>query len=162
LDESVRADTMVSYLYDNPFVFDKNDTVILVVSIFGKEPEPVGDYYIIGLYRNGILLNDTIDEYITIHDESYGINEEELMSLYFNENNTAGDTVELEIRSIHLEYYDFIKGLNMISEGSYPFGFSAPPANATGNIKGGNALGYFITSSVTRIGSYVQTPETDQ
>lgn len=162
LDESIRADTMVSYLYNNPFSFDNNDTVILVVSIFGKEPEPVGDYYIIGLHRNGKLLNDTIDEYSIIHDESYGINGEGLMSFYFNENFSTGDTVVLEIRSINEEYYDFIKGVNRISEGSDPFGFSGPPANATGNIEGGNALGYFIASSVTRIGSYVQAQETDQ
>ncbi|UCH14416.1 MAG: DUF4249 family protein, partial [Bacteroidales bacterium] len=40
LSRTVRTDSMVSILYDSPFVFDPNDTLILVVSVFGYEPEP--------------------------------------------------------------------------------------------------------------------------
>lgn len=162
LNESIRADTMISFLYDSPFIFNETDTVILVINIFGKEPEPVGDYYLIGLYRNGELLNDTIDEYSTLHDETYGINGENIISFYYYENFEVNDTVELEIRSINREYYEFIKGVTVISGGTDPFGFSGPPANPAGNISGGNALGFFIASSVTRISSTVIIPEIEE
>jgi hypothetical protein len=159
LNESIRTDTMICFLYDSPFIFDEADTVILVIDILGKEPEPAGDYYLINLYRNGELLNDTIDEYNTLHDETYGINGEFIISFYYNEYFEVDDTVDLEIRSINREYYEFIKGVATISGGTDPFGFSGPPANPAGNISGGNALGFFIASSVTRISSTVMIPE---
>lgn len=156
LNRTVRTDSMISILYDSPFVFDPNDTVILVNNIFGYEPEPAGDYYIVSLYKNGTLLNDTIDEYITIYDRDGGINGESIFPFLFMEDFIAGDTVDMEFRSINKAYYDFIDGVKRISRGTDPFGFSGPPANAVGNIEGGDALGFFIASAVTRVSAQVR------
>jgi hypothetical protein len=151
LNRTIRTDSMISVLYDSPFLFNNTDTVIIVNNIFGYEPEPEGDYYILSLYRNGTLINDTIDEYITFYDRNSGINGETFLPFAFVENFVEGDTVEIEIRSISKTYFDFIEGVKMISRGTDPFGFSGPPANPVGNIKGGDALGFFIASSVTRV-----------
>ena len=151
LNSSIRADSMISIIYESPFIFNNADTVIIVNNIFGYEPEPAGDYYIVSLYRNGTLLNDTIDEYITIYDRNSGINGEDFFPFAFLENFAVGDTVEIEFRSISKAYYDFIDGVKRISAGTDPFGFSGPPANPVGNIEGGNALGFFIASAVTRV-----------
>ncbi len=159
LKETITADTMVSFLYENPFIYDENDTVILVVCISGREPETSGDYYIIRLYRNGELLNDTIDEYSIISDISFGTDGDNIFSFFFYQNFAVDDTVDIEFRSISKEYYDFINGIKNIAGGTDPFGFSGPPANPVGNIKGGSALGFFIASSVTRISSIVKFPE---
>ena len=156
LNRTVRTDSMISILYDSPFVFNPDDTVILVINIFGYEPEPAGDYYIASLYRNGTLLNDTIDEYITIYDRDGGINGESIFPFAFMDDFVAGDTVDMEFRSINEAYYDFIDGVKRISRGTDPFGFSGPPANAVGNIEGGDALGFFIASAVTRVSTQVK------
>ena len=156
LNRTVRADSMISILYDSPFLFDIDDTVILVINVFGYEPEPAGDYYIVSLYKNGTLLNDTIDEYITIYDRDGGINGKSIFPFAFMEDFVAGDTVDMEFRSINQAYYDFINGVKRISRGTDPFGFSGPPANAVGNIEGGDALGFFIASAVTKIRAQVK------
>ena len=155
LRQGIIADTMISVLYDSPFIFNNIDTVILANSIFGYEPEPEGDYYIINLYRNGTLLNDTSDEYTVVNDKEYGMNGESLFTFIYFEDFIVGDTVEMEFLSASQAYYEFIKGVKMIANGTDPFGFSGPPANPAGNIEGGNALGFFIASAVTRTMSYV-------
>lgn len=155
LNRTIRIDSMISVIYDSPFLFDNADTVIIVNNIFGYEPEPAGDYYTLSLYRNGTLLNDTIDEYLTFYDRNSGINGKSFFPFAFLENFIEGDTVEIEIRSISKAYFDFIEGVKMISRGTDPFGFSGPPANPVGNIEGGNALGFFIASAVTRVRTQV-------
>jgi hypothetical protein len=151
LKRSIIADTMISVLYNSPFVFNDVDTVILVNSVMGYEPEPEGDYYIVNLYKNGVLLNDTVDEYTVIGDKENGMNGESIFNFVYIEDFAEGDTVEMEFLSTSYEYYEFIKGIKMIYEGTDPFGFSGPPANAVGNIQGGDALGFFNASSVTRV-----------
>jgi hypothetical protein len=155
LKRTIRTDSMTSMLFDSPFQFINGDSVILVNTIFGHEYEPEGDYYMLSLYRNGTLLNDTIDEYITFYDRNSGMDGKDILPFAFLENYIAGDTVEIEIRSISKTYYDFIEGVKMISRGTDPFGFSGPPANPAGNIEGGNALGFFNASAVTRARSQV-------
>jgi hypothetical protein len=156
LKRGIIADTMVSVLYDSPFAFNDIDTVILVNSVFGYEPEPEGDYYIVNLYKNGILLNDTVDEYTVVGDKETGMNGESIFSFVYVEDFVAGDTVQMEFLSTSHAYYEFIKGIKMIYGGTDPFGFSGPPANAVGNIEGGGALGFFKASAVTRVKALVE------
>jgi hypothetical protein len=156
LKRGIIADTMISVLYDSPFPFNDIDTVILVNSVFGYEPEPEGDYYIVNLYKNGTLLNDTVDEYTVVGDKETGMNGESIFSFVYVEDFIAGDTVEMEFLSASYAYYEFIKGIKMICSGTDPFGFSGPPANAAGNIHGGGALGFFKASSVTRVKAQVE------
>ncbi len=156
LRRTIRTDSMISVLYDSPFLFDNTDTVIIVNNIFGYESEPEGDYYMLSLYRNGIMLNDTIDEYMTFYDRNSGMNGKNFFPFAFLENFIEGDTVEIALQSISKEYFDFINGVKMISRGTDPFGFSGPPANPVGNIEGGNALGFFIASAVSRVRAEVK------
>ncbi len=156
LKRTIRTDSMTSILFDSPFPFITGDSIMLVNTIFGHEYEPEGDYYMLSLYRNGTLLNDTIDEYITFYDRNSGMDGEDIFPFAFLENFVTGDTVEIEILSISNAYYDFIEGVKMISRGTDPFGFSGPPANPEGNITGGNALGFFTASGVSRIKTIVR------
>jgi len=151
LKRGIIADTMISVLYDSPFAFNDIDTVILVNSVFGYEPEPEGDYYIVNLYNNGTLLNDTVDEYTVVGDKETGMNGESIFNFVYVEDFIAGDTVQMEFLSTNDAYYEFIKGIKMIYGGTDPFGFSGPPANAVGNIQGGEALGFFKASAVTKV-----------
>jgi hypothetical protein len=151
LKRGIIADTMISVLYNSPFAFNDIDTVILVNSVFGYEPEPEGDYYVVNLYKNGTLLNDTVDEYTVVSDKESGMNGESIFSFVYVEDFNAGDTVQMEFLSTSNAYFEFIKGIKMISRGTDPFGFSGPPANAVGNIRGGGALGFFRASAVTRV-----------
>ncbi len=151
LKRTIRTDSMTSVLFESPFPSFNGDSIMIVNTIFGHEYEPEGDFYMLSLYRNGTLLNDTIDEYITFYDRNSGMDGENIFPFAFLENFITGDTVEIEIRSISNAYYDFIEGVKMISRGSDPFGFSGPPANPEGNIEGGNALGFFTASAVSRV-----------
>jgi hypothetical protein len=156
LKSGIVADTMISVLYDSPFPFNDIDTVILVNSVLGYEAEPEGDYYIVNLYKNGTLLNDTVDEYTVVSDKETGMNGESIFSFVYVEDFIAGDTVQMEFLSTSYAYYEFIKGIKMICRGTDPFGFSGPPANPVGNIQGGEALGFFKASAVTRIKAQVE------
>ncbi len=157
LKEGFRFDSLVVEIFENPFSFDDEDTVMTVFIMFGQEPEATHDYYLVNLYRNNELVTDTIDKAFVLDDEIYGINGEQIIPLYIGEEYLPGDTAGIELLSVSRQYADFLTGVNSISRGTDPLGFSGPPANAIGNIEGGDAFGFFIASDVIRSDRIIDT-----
>ncbi len=144
-------ESAMSFIYDNPLEgAGSGDSTVLLTYIYGVEPKEIGNYYAINLYKNSILLNDTIDEQEVFYDDESGVNGENVMAFFFFETFQQTDTVTIEIRSVDKGYYEFIDGVQQVAQGYDPFGFSGPPANPIGNIEGGDAFGYFLASYVSK------------
>lgn len=123
------------------------------VKVWAWEP-PSTDFYIFKVYKNGVLLTDSIIEY-WVQDDAFfngnytnGITSQFLSDNKDNELTEIGDTVIFEINSISEEYYKFILEVQTEIYGSNPL-FSGPPANIRTNISNG-ALGFFSAYSLAR------------
>lgn len=151
MNDGFYINNSVSYIYKNPLEeVAGGDSIVLLIYVFGDEPQEIGNYYSINLYRNSVLLNDTIDEQTVIYDDESGINGENSLTFFFMESFQESDTVTIELRSVDEDYYEFVDGVQKVAQGYDPFGFSGPPANPIGNIQGGEAFGYFLASYVSR------------
>ena len=146
-----RIDSLDVEVYENPFTFedDDSDSLVTLFIMYGQEPPSVHNYYVVNYYKNDSLITDTIDKAEVIDDELAGIDGEELVIMYTGEPYFIGDNARIEFLSVNKEYTDFLNGINQISRGTDPFGISGPPANAIGNIEGGDAFGFFIASDLT-------------
>jgi hypothetical protein len=123
---------------------------IWTVKLWAQEPGNEVNYYLFNLYRNGILLTDTITKktisddkfyngsYMTGVDVIYINNEHPWETLY------PGDTIMLQMSGITREYYDFIDQVKQ-SGFNIPF-FTGPPANVKGNVSNGG-VGFFAAYS---------------
>lgn len=153
MHENMVIDSMYAFQYKNPFVSENDeeetDTTILVLTVFGSEPAGEGDYYVLDLMRNQELVTNLITSKGYIHDESAGLEDNTVFTFAFEEEFFQNDTVTLEVRSSDETFHQYMEGLNQISQPGDPLGLSGPPANAVGNIEGGQAQGYFKASSVT-------------
>lgn len=146
---SIKIDSMAVLLFKNPY-YKKDldiDSMLVTLTVFGQEPPAKGNCYSSEFYVNNINLNDTIDQKIFFDDEM--INGNYVNEFYkFSNKIKPGDTVKFQLFSVKRDYQDFATGVVQIAEYNDPLGFSGPPANAIGNIKGAKALGYFLISSV--------------
>lgn len=118
-----------------------------LMSMWFQEPPTPDQQYMTLTYINGKLDTDTVTEYTFFDDQI--LNGEYLDDIKFDvvEAN-YGDTVTIEMWSLQRAYYDGI--FSLFSETIYRGGlFDAPPANVESNIDNG-ALGFFLTSGVTR------------
>jgi Domain of unknown function (DUF4249) len=120
------------------------------VKVFAQDPPGTRNYYMMNLYRNGILWSDTITK-VTITDNQFfaGNYIPGADAFYINNTNKwqtlyPGDTIMLELSAITKEYYDFI-GQVQYAGYSIPF-FSGPPANVVGNISN-HGVGFFTAYS---------------
>ncbi len=124
------------------------------VQIWAKDPEELKNYYSFKVWKNNVLLTDTLSEYIVQDDElfngsfTYGITAQFLNDKDGSEKAVPGDLITFEIDGITGEYFDFVQQAQAESFGSNPL-FSGPPANITGNISNG-ALGFFTAYSVSK------------
>ncbi len=143
--EGMRIDSMRAELYDNPYkeFADDEDSLSLVLTVYGLEPANINNYYLLKLYKNGHAVSDTVTDATIITDNATQINGKDYAVFVFEEQFIDGDEVELKMHSISKHYYEFLRGVHQISQEPSPFGFSGPPANALGNINNGKALGYF-------------------
>ena len=120
------------------------------VRVYAQEPE-TEDYYCFRVYKNGVLVTDSIDEYNVEEDELFngnytnGIQAGFLDMVEEEERLELGDTVNFEIMGITEDYYHFVMELQSEIWGSDPM-FSGPPANISSNINNG-ALGFFSVYS---------------
>jgi hypothetical protein len=114
---------------------------------------PTEDFYMFHIYRNGILINDTLDEVFVVDDLLYNGNYTNGIGVGFlnqgseDEKLLPGDTVTLRVARITKDYSEFIFRLQEEISYSSPL-FSGPPANVHGNISGG-AFGAFGAYSAT-------------
>jgi len=129
------------------------------VKCFVQEP-PTIDFYRFLLYKNQVLLTDTLNEWLITDDLFLNGNYTNGLPIaYIDQSNPEqgllpGDTVMTEVNNIGTEYYSFLVEAQTELFGSNPL-FSGPPANIKGNISNG-AVGFFSAYSSTR--SYAITP----
>ena len=97
----------------------------------------------------GNPFNGSIDEVMVLSDEE-DFSSEYLHTLAYFQKVTGKDTVGIKISSVTEDYSYFVEGIqNIANQSGNPFDMSGPPANAIGNIQGGDALGYFKVSYVS-------------
>ncbi|MDR1500197.1 MAG: DUF4249 domain-containing protein [Tannerellaceae bacterium] len=133
----------------------------LEVAIWGRLPEGDNNSFNIRLYRNGVLVNDSLSGF-RINDDSYMGRKTiaEAPVFYLDQEKESariveGDTVRLRIEGITKEYASFIRNAQAEHRGSIPL-FSAPPANVETNIyslsqEAAGPLGFFTASSACEI-----------
>jgi hypothetical protein len=123
---------------------------IWTIKLYAQEPGNEVNYYLFNLYRNGILMTDTITKKVISDDKFYnGSYMNGVDVIYINNENKweslhYGDTVMLQMSGITKEYYDFIDQVKQ-SGFNIPF-FSGPPANVVGNVNNGG-IGFFAAWS---------------
>lgn len=116
------------------------------VKCFALDP-PTEDYYMFHILRNGILVNDTIDQVLVVDDILYNGNYTNGIGVGFLDQSKAdeklvpGDKVTLRMARITKEYTDFLWQLQQEVSYQTPL-FSGPPANVKGNISNGG-FGFF-------------------
>ena len=150
--EGMDLESMEALLYRNPFYQEEfsTDSLVLFVALYGHDPGNIDNLYMVDLYRNGELLQDTVDEKEIFSDSEQLDNDGYIHNFTFFEGFQPGDTVAVRISTVSKSYQQFIEGiLNIANQSGNPFDLSGPPANAIGNIEGGEALGYFRVSYVS-------------
>jgi hypothetical protein len=126
------------------------------VLYYGQELPGKGDYYLYHIYKNGVLMTDSLknimfsnDDYI---DGMYIFGYE--VDTWFNSFNLQlGDTVTLEMHSITKEAYDYILEIFFETGGAGPMGGSGKTPR--GNISN-DAFGLFYTASIARKTSIIK------
>lgn len=117
-----------------------------LVKIYAQEPGDEVNYYLLKYYRNGKLISDSIQKWVTSDDKYFnGSYINGLIAFRINNNHPwetlrAGDTLLVQMSGITREYYNFVQQVQMAGI-QIPF-FSGPPANVEGNINNGS-VGFF-------------------
>lgn len=114
--------------------------------------DPVSkDFYMFNIFKNGVLLTDTLSNRMVVDDEFYNGNNTNGIGVgYLNqaigkEKVYPGDIITFQAGSISEGYANFIWAVQVEVSFSTPM-FSGPPANVKGNISNG-AIGYFAAYS---------------
>ena len=156
--KGIDLDAIEAYLYENPIYVEESpmDSLILYVTAYGEEPSGIRNYYAVNLFRNNKALKDTIDE-VDIYSDTEELEGDYINYLFFFEHFQPGDTVGLELATVSKAYRKYVTGLkNIVNQSGNPFDMSGPPANAIGNMEGGESLGFFRVSYVSKARSVVQ------
>ena len=128
------------------------------VKVFAWD-SPDKDWYLFKVYRNNVLVSDTLTEWFAQTDDLFngnytnGITSQFLQDEYEDERPEVGDTVTFEINGITEEFYNFVIGMQMEIMFSAPL-FSGPPANVSTNLTN-EALGFFAVYSAERASAIV-------
>lgn len=136
-----------------------SDFEIWEIQCYVLDP-PTEDYYLFNVYKNNILMTDTISEPFVVDDKLYngnytnGIGVGYLRDRKLGEKANIGDSVMLEVWRIDKNFYKFMMQLRETVQPQTPL-FSGPPANVKGNISNG-AIGYFAAYSVSRARNVVK------
>jgi hypothetical protein len=120
------------------------------VNLWAQEPGDEVNYYMFDLYRNGILMTDSIHKKEISEDIFFNGNYLSGLTVMYLDQSIAGqklfpgDTITLQVSGITKEYFNFIDQVKR-SGFNLPF-FSGPPANIQGNVSNG-AIGFFSAYS---------------
>jgi hypothetical protein len=112
----------------------------LEVLIWGQIPEEERNYFSFHLYRNGVLVNDSLQGFSIEDDEFLGTKKiAGLPVFYLNQERDSrrllpGDTVTVQIEGVTEAYATFITNAQQEMRGANPL-FSGPPANIETNIR---------------------------
>ena len=122
-----------------------------VVTCYYWDP-PGANWYMFDIYKNGILLTDTITEKQVVDDRFYdggftnGIGVGYLDQNRKDQQLQPGDVITFRASSVTEGYAYFVWGVQEEVSFSTPL-FSGPPANVPGNLSDG-AIGYFTSYPV--------------
>ncbi len=118
------------------------------IKLFAQDP-PTDDFYMFMVYKNGILLTDSLNKIVIRDDRLFNGNYTNGMGVGFldsripRERPILGDTITLMMANLTADYAGFIWTARTESRFNSPL-FSGPPANVKGNISNG-AIGFFAT-----------------
>lgn len=130
------------------------------VKCYALDP-PSTDFYMFNVYKNDVLMSDTLNKVFITDDRFYngnytnGIGVGYLNQSKPNEKVLPGDRLTIQSSRITEEYYKFVSQLQIQSGYQNPL-FSGPPSNVKGNISDG-AIGFFTTYPVSY--SYTEVTE---
>ena len=120
------------------------------VKVFAQEPGNEVNFYMFNLYRNGVLMSDSISK-VVVSDDKFinGSYINGLGTFYLNNSNPwerlfPGDIITLQMSGITKEYYNFVDEVKSAGF-NIPF-FVGPPANVVGNVNNGG-VGFFTAYS---------------
>ncbi len=114
---------------------------------------PTTDFYQFKIYKNDILITDTLNKVLITDDRFYNGNYTNGIGVgYLDQSKPLekvmpGDKLTVQTSRITGEYFNFVTELQIQSGYQTPL-FSGPPANIKGNISNG-AIGYFATYPVS-------------
>lgn len=138
-------DTIVCEIYPMPEIGfangadDNQDTTLLGIYYFGKEPDDPENYYLAVISKNSVPGNRNAKDLILFTDDKNNGGQSDF--ILFVEDANPGDTIIFEISSVEKKYYEYIGNIQLMDQAGSAYSMSGPPANAVGNISG--ALGYF-------------------
>lgn len=124
-----------------------------IVKLYATDPGGVENFYKINIYRNGILMTDSLNKVSFVDDRlfdgnfTFGIGVSYFNNSYDNQRFRIGDTVVMQMGGITKEHYTYMANVSEATSYQNPL-FGGPPANPIGNIDNG-AFGYFATYSTT-------------
>lgn len=122
---------------------------------------PERNFYMFNIYKNGILITDTINKRFVTDDAFFngnytnGIGVGYLNQSYERERVLPDDTITFQGCGITEEFYEFVISLQQQTGFQTPL-FSGPPANLNSNVSNG-AVGFFTAYAVS-YGSVVYHP----
>ncbi|MBN2813211.1 MAG: DUF4249 family protein, partial [Bacteroidales bacterium] len=119
MPEGVDLDTIICEIYEMPdlgFATEEedNDTTILSIAFFGKEPDDPDNFYTARVFQNKTCWNNNVKEVLVYNDDYNNGSDHDYIIL--NKNVAANDTIMLEIKSVEKSYYDFISGIQLIDQ----------------------------------------------
>ena len=121
-----------------------------LLTVYAMEPGDETNFYMFNWYKNGVLMNDSLDN-LSISDDQFingnyidGAAVTYVSNASSWEHLTAGDTVMIRMSAITKEYYNFLFEIQL-SQFNIPL-FSGPPANVSSNINNGG-VGFFTAYS---------------
>jgi hypothetical protein len=124
-----------------------------IVKLYATDPGGIENYYQFNVFRNGVLMTDSLDKVSFVDDKlfdgnfTFGIGVSYFNNSYENEQFKIGDTVRLQMGGITKEHFTFMANVDEATSYQNPL-FGGPPANPIGNIDNG-AFGYFAAYSTT-------------
>lgn len=129
------------------------------VKCYVQDP-PTEDYYLFNVYKNNVLMTDTLSEPLVVDDKLYngnytnGIGVGYLRDEKSGERAVIGDSIRLETWRIDKSFFKFVTEFKDAVRKQNPL-FSGPPANIKGNISNG-AIGYFVAYSISKSSTTVK------
>lgn len=124
-----------------------------IVKLYALDPAAVENYYLFNVYKNGLLMTDTLEKVSFTDDKifdgnyTYGIGVSYFNNSYEDQTFKIGDSVSLQMGGITKEHYTFLSNMSEATSFQNPL-FGGPPANVVGNISDGG-FGYFSAYSTT-------------
>lgn len=149
MPEGQEMDSVECEIYALPELdfMEEEDTAILVVYYFGREPMKSENFYFTKTSINGELIGKNPKEY-NYFRRSYENTGYVFIDSYLK-NINHGDVVHFRLYTIEENYYRFLEALKMMDSSGSAMSMSGPPANAVGNISNGKGLGYFLAAYVS-------------